>query len=275
MIALGAGVKLDERGMRMDTRDTHVAFELVASSKEPWDVHAQEYLNADGLMGMLFFFEPTERGHWTAMRVETQGDAKFTYSDSLRPGDDPEVTNAALTKYLTAPGMVEYLNNNEETTYGGNKWNTAIMVFQTVEQRNDFKAQITAWRTGKPKRKTVDLTGSSDKPKRKRQTVPGSSDKPKKKSKNTLHKEELIKEYTAIVNNLTGESISYDKMTEEDKEFFWNNVQKLFQKYARKSMKKHPDRFKVLPDFNKVLNLDQKKWVLRTFVALKKDASKK
>jgi hypothetical protein len=264
MIALGAGVELDERGKRMDNLDNHVALELIASSKEPWDDHAQEYLNADGLMGMVFFFEPTEGGHWTAMRVENQGGVTFfTYSDSLRQGNDPEVPNSALTTHLSAPEMVEYLNNNEETTYGGNRWNTAIMVFQTVEQKEDFIDQIAAW-NGKS-------NGKSKRKRKKRKTVDlaESIDKPKKKPKKTLHKKELIKVYIDIYNRKAGKSLSFDTMEGSIKEGVWEKIQKLFRKYARKAQKKHPDVYKEPPDINTGLNIKQKIKLLRKYVVLK------
>ena len=256
MIALGAGVELDESGVRKDTNDTHVAFEIAVSVKDRWKEHSEAFLNANGLMGMLFFFPPTIRGHWTALRVESSlGEKIFTYSDSLREGNDPEVSNPALTTSLNAVEMVKYLSENEETTYGGERWSTAIMVFQTESDRKNFAAQVKAWRKGKPKKKP------------KRETVDLSEE--------PSDKEELIREYMNIIKEQSGKPLSFDTLSDFLKKAFWQQIQKLFRKYARLARKEQPDKFKELPDFNKILSLENKKWVLRKFVVWKGNASKK
>ena len=96
-----------------------------------------ECLQAEGLMGMLFFFLPQHHGHWTAMRVETQyGKKVFTYSDSFRPG----LNNTALTHTEnSAERMFDYLTSSLQVTYESNRFNTFLMVFQTRKQKEKFK----------------------------------------------------------------------------------------------------------------------------------------
>lgn len=243
MIALGASVKLDEFGVRMDGNDTYVAYEVLISAKELWQKRPEEFLNAGGLMGVLFFFPPTTKGHWTAMRVESVSGTKvFTYSDSLRPGNDPDVTNPALTtSFYTAAGAVQYLSESEDTTYGGKRWDTAIMVFQTLKDRKNFASKFGSRASRRASRK-IDLTEEAN------------------------DKEELIKEYAAIISEQSGNSLSFDTMSDKLKNGIWKKIQKLFKKYARHSKRKHPDRFTELPDFNVILPLENKKWILRTFV---------